>query len=98
MIDSTETVDASAAIFQNTSMFVKYLKQLVSLHLGNDDDNNNNNSVECDKCRSEKANIDCIKKFVGEPHVRTLTIRKLLSKRGQCRRFVAIVYFQSLFL
>ena len=76
---STSSGSAGSSTAVDPSVFVKYLRQFVPALL----DANNNNSTEFDKCLSDKANSECIKKFVGESQVRTLIIQKFLSK-GKC--------------
>ena len=76
-ISVTSNAPSSAAADPNA--FIKYLKQFVPALL----DANNNNSGDLDKCLSDKANVECIKKFLSESHVRTLIIQKFLSSKGK---------------
>ena len=41
---------------------------------------NNNNLNDFDKCLNEKANVECVKKFLSESQVRTLIIQKFMTK------------------
>ena len=72
--------------------FIEYLKQFVPVLL---DANNNSGSVEFEKCLSERANQETIKKFLGEAQVRTLIIQKFVIK-GKLQMF--FFYWTRLFI
>ena len=67
---------ATAAIAADPYAFIKYLRQFVPALL----DANSAGGADFEKCLSEKNNVECIKKFLGESQVRTLIIHKFLSK------------------
>ena len=56
--------------------FISYLKQFVPILL----DADHNSAREFDRTLNEKAQVDIIKKFMFEPLVRFLMIRKYLLK------------------
>ncbi len=56
--------------------FVQYLKQFVPVLL----DANCLSISEFEKCLSEKANVDCIKKFMSDSKTQSLVIQKCLTK------------------
>lgn len=71
---SSNSAASTTQIAADPNAFIKYLKQFVPALLDAND---------FDKCFNDKANVESIKKFIGESQVRTLIIQKFLSSKGK---------------
>jgi hypothetical protein len=74
--NSSGSSSSNNVVVADINAFTKYLKQVIPVLL----DSSNVNNVEFDKVLNEKSSVECIKKFIGDPQVRSLMIQKLLAK------------------
>lgn len=73
---TTTTTSTSTGHIADHTAFINYLKQFIPAIL----DANSTSTIEFEKCLNEKSSTECIKKFLGDPQVRTLIIQRFYTK------------------